>query len=234
VRGSIRSSPHRTFTREKMKLQKCLSSVACHPIKCLTPRDAYVLREISTSQKGQYNDMKTDTATDNIGLETAKTANGENLSGSLSQVVSFRLDKEEYGLNIMDVQEIILISDITEIPEVPDFVRGLINLRGKVIPIVDLRVRFGLPATEKTEHTRIIVSNNGSITFGIVVDAVNEVLRIEQNQIDPPPKGMSTADSDYVMGLVKMEEKIMILLDINKIMSNKDKKALAETAKAAA
>ncbi len=178
--------------------------------------------------------MNTDNSTNNVDIEAAKRANGSAPGGSLSQVVSFRLDKEEYGLNIMDVQEIILVGEITEIPEVPEYVRGLINLRGKVIPIVDLRVRFGLSAAEPSEDTRIIVSNNGSITFGIVVDAVNEVLRIEQDQIDPPPKGMSNANSDYLLGLVKMKEKIMILLDINKIMSSEEKEVLSVTAEVTA
>ena len=107
--------------------------------------------------------------------------------GVLSQVVSFRLAKEEYGLDIMRSQEIILMGDITQIPEVPDYICGLINLRGKVIPIVDLRKRFCLEAGEATEHTRIMVVNTRTTTFGIVVDAVSQVLRIEANQIEPPP-----------------------------------------------
>ncbi len=151
-----------------------------------------------------------------IPSETDKQAHG-----AASQVVSFRLSTEEYGLNIMAVQEIILMGEITDIPEVPEYICGLINLRGKVIPIVDLRIRFGLDASASNEHTRIIVVNSQdhSKTFGIVVDAVNEVLRIESSQIEPPPKGITGMDSAFIKGLVKMEQKIMILLDIEKIMA---------------
>lgn len=152
---------------------------------------------------------------------------GVGLSGHLSQVVSFRLANEEYGLDIMGVQEIILMGEITEIPEVPDYVRGLINLRGKVIPIVDLRKRFALEAGETTEHTRIIVFNSGANTFGIVVDAVNEVLRLEADQIEPPPKGVVGIDSAYIKGLVKMESRIMILLDADGIMSITDQDVIS-------
>ncbi len=160
----------------------------------------------------------------------AKTETGVNKSGSASgsQVVSFRLANEEYGLNIMTVQEIILMGEITVIPEVPPYIRGLINLRGKVIPIVDLRLRFGLEAGATDEHTRIIVVSANEIVFGIVVDAVNEVLRIEPNQAEPPPQGLIGLEQTYIDGLVKMEQKIMILLNIEKILSQTDKVAVAD------
>ena len=151
-------------------------------------------------------------------------------SGSVSQVVSFRLSNEEYGLDIMKVQEIILMGEITEIPEVPDYLCGLINLRGKVIPIVDLRKRFGLDAAGSSEQSRIIVLNSSRHTFGIVVDAVSEVLRIEQGQIEPPPTGMVGLEQAYIQGLVKMEKKIMILLDIEGLLSQQEHVAVAECA----
>lgn len=160
-------------------------------------------------------------------VEEPTAADGISDAGHLSQIVSFRLADEEYGLDIMGVQEIILMGEITEIPEVPDYVRGLINLRGKVIPIVDLRKRFGLAAGESTEHTRIIVFNSGGNTFGIVVDAVNEVLRLEAEQIVPPPKGVIGIDSTYIKGLVKMDARIMILLDAEGIMSITDQAAIS-------
>lgn len=146
-----------------------------------------------------------------------------------SQVVSFRLSNEEYGLDIMRVQEIILMGHITEIPEVPEYIRGLINLRGKVIPIVDLRRRFGLEATDATEHTRIIVVNARESTLGIVVDGVSEVLRLDTNQIEPPPTGLLGLDQAYIKGLVKMGEKIMILLNMDTILSDEDQTAIAES-----
>lgn len=147
--------------------------------------------------------------------------------GAISQVVSFRLANEEYGLNIMRVQEIILMGNITEIPEVPAYIRGLINLRGKVIPIVDLRKRFGLDVSDTNESTRIIVVNADGNTFGIVVDGVSEVLRIEADQIEPPPTGLLGLEQAYIKGLVKMGEKIMILLNMDTILSQEDQTAIA-------
>lgn len=158
--------------------------------------------------------------------ESVEPASSTSATKPISQVVSFRLAKEEYGLNIMRVQEIILIGEITEVPEVPEYIRGLINLRGQVIPIVDLRKRFGLEACESTEHTRIIVVNAQDTTFGIVVDAVSEVQRIDEEQIEPPPTGLVGLEHAYIHGLVKMEDKIMILLNLEGILNHEDKEAL--------
>ncbi len=149
----------------------------------------------------------------------------------LTQVVSFQLAKEEYGLNIMGVQEIILLGEITEIPEVPDYIRGLINLRGKVIPIVDLRTRFGLEVSDTTEHTRIIVINTAGTTFGIIVDGVSQVLRINADQVEPPPTGLTGLDRTYLLGLVRMDKKIMILLNAATILSQEAKAKLSQVAK---
>lgn len=145
----------------------------------------------------------------------------------LSQVVSFRLANEQYAIDIMGVQEIILLSAITQIPDVPEYIRGLINLRGKVIPIVDLRKRFHLEAAEPNEHTRIVVVNTADHTFGIVVDAVNEVLRIQEEQLEPPPTGLVGTERAYIKGLVKMEEKIMILLSLEGMLSQEETNRIA-------
>lgn len=147
--------------------------------------------------------------------------------GSISQVVSFRLANEEYCLDIMRVQEINLMGEITEIPEVPPYIRGLINLRGKVIPIVDLRKRFRLQAADSSEQTRIIVVNADQNIFGIVVDAVSEVLRIDAGQIESPPAGLVGLDQACIKGLVKMDDKIMILLNIDRILSHDDRAGVA-------
>lgn len=137
---------------------------------------------------------------------------------SISQIVSFRLFNEEYGVDIMHVQEIILIGQITQMPQVPDYISGLINLRGHVIPIIDLRVRFTLEVTDRTEHSRIIVLNVNKKTVGIIVDAVDEVLRINLDQIEPASVGLTGCGKEYVSGLVKFEKKLLILLNIEKIM----------------
>ncbi len=153
--------------------------------------------------------------------KTTRTPAGGGATGSpesTSQIVSFRLASEEYGVNIMRVQEIILMGQITRMPEVPDYICGLINLRGHVIPIVDLRKRFGLSVAANDEHTRIIVVNVAQKTIGIVVDAVNEVLRINSQQIEPPPTSIAGIDQSYIRGLVKFDKKLLILLDIEKIL----------------
>lgn len=175
--------------------------------------------------------MTATTLTPSKPVETHQSAGSHKTSEAddvLSQVVSFRLAKEEYGLDIMRIQEIILMGEITQIPEVPDYICGLINLRGKVIPIVDLRKRFCLEAGEATEHTRIMVVNTRTTTFGIVVDAVSQVLRIEADQIEPPPPGLVGLEQAYIQGLVKMQEKIMILLNVDAVLSQKEETQLAE------
>lgn len=169
----------------------------------------------------------------NVDIDREKAGQNDG-EGHASQIVSFRLANEEYGLDIMGVQEIILMGEITEIPEVPDFIRGLINLRGKVIPIVDLRKRFLLEASESTEHTRIVVVNASGSTLGIVVDAVNEVLRIEPSQIEPPPTSLVGVEQAYIKGLVKMEDKIMILLKLENILTQDEEAQIGSGATTAA
>lgn len=147
-----------------------------------------------------------------------------------SQIVTFKLGLEEYGVDIMRVQEIILLGAITRVPEVPDFIEGVINLRGNVIPIVDLRKRFKLVKVERGEETRIIVVNVGSKTMGIVVDAVDEVLRISTSEIDNPPSTISGLGQEYLKGLVKLENRLLILLDIDRILKLDEQESLQKTA----
>ncbi|WDI42432.1 chemotaxis protein CheW [Bremerella sp. P1] len=134
------------------------------------------------------------------------------------QLVSFQLAKEEYGIEITRVQEIILMGEITRVPQTPDYIKGLINLRNTVIPIVDLRLRFGLQEQESTDETRIMVMNVGGKTVGIIVDAVSEVLRISKDQISSPPPTVAGLGREYLTGLVKLDKRLLILLDIDKIL----------------
>jgi len=134
------------------------------------------------------------------------------------QLVSFRLAQEEYGIEITKVQEIILVGEITRVPQTPSFIKGLINLRSTVIPIVDLRARFGLPDQEASDETRIMVVNVEGKTIGIIVDAVSEVLRISPNQISPPPPTVAGLGKEYLTGLIKLESRLLILLDIDRIL----------------
>ncbi len=135
-----------------------------------------------------------------------------------TQIVSFRLADEEYGIEITNVQEIILVGEITRVPQAPPYVKGLINLRSTVIPIIDLRLRFGLTEEPPSDNTRIMVVNVSGRVIGVIVDAVNEVLRISQDQIAPPPTTVAGLGRDYLIGLAKLEKRLLILLDITKIM----------------
>jgi len=136
------------------------------------------------------------------------------------QVVSFRLANEEYGIEITKVQEIILVGEITRVPQTSPYIKGLINLRSTVIPIVDLRLRFGMPEEAATDETRIMVMNVGGKTTGIIVDAVSEVLRISKEQLAPPPPTVSGLGRDYLTGLAKLEKRLLILLDVDRLLSD--------------
>ena len=140
--------------------------------------------------------------------------------------LTFMLDDEEYGIEILKVREIIGIMDITKVPQTPSFVEGVINLRGKVIPIIDLRRRFKLADRAHDKHTRIIVIEISSMVVGFVVDSVSEVLRIPANTVEPPPPVVSGLDSEYISGVGKLEDRLLILLDLNKLLSNEEHSVL--------
>ena len=138
------------------------------------------------------------------------------------QLVSFRLAEEEYGIEITKIREIILMGEITRVPQTPHYVKGLINLRSTVIPVIDLRVRFGLPEAELTGDSRIMVINVRGKMIGIIVDAVSEVLRITNDQITPPPPTVAGLGREYLTGLVRLEEQLLILLDIDKLLGQEE------------
>ncbi len=160
---------------------------------------------------------------------TTATAEASGLENALAeahgtmQLVSFKLAQELYGVEITKVREIILITEITRIPQTPHYVKGLINLRSAVIPVIDLRARFGLPEGELTDESRIMVLQARGKTLGIVVDAVNEVLRVKQDQIAPPPLTVAGLERDYLTGLVRLDKQLLILLDIEKILAAEEK-----------
>ncbi|MEZ5063420.1 MAG: chemotaxis protein CheW [bacterium] len=157
---------------------------------------------------------------DRPGENVAGEADAANCAG---KYMTFKLTNECYGLGILDVREIIRLMDITPIPRVAGHISGVINLRGSVIPIMDLRVRFGMPRTEPTDQTVIIVvqhrGRDGGVTMGILVDEVMEVLDIAAGQIAPPPElGDSEAFADFVLGVGKVESRVVFLLDIGKVI----------------
>lgn len=151
----------------------------------------------------------------------------EEVSGTL-QLVSFRLAGEEYGIAITKVREIILMGEITHVPQAPAYVKGVINLRSTVLPVVDLRVRFGLTEGEASSETRIIVVNVGPRVVGVVVDAVSEVLRVARDQIAPPPPTVTTLGNEYLTGLVKLPNRLLTLLDLDHLLDSDDHAALEQ------
>jgi purine-binding chemotaxis protein CheW len=134
------------------------------------------------------------------------------------QIVSFHLADEVFGVAITKVREIILMCNITHVPQTPPYVKGLINLRSNVIPVIDLRSLFGLPESDHDHQSRIMVMQVGTRIVGIVVDGVDEVLRISNKDIAPPPATVSGLGNEYLKGLVRLEEQLLILLDIDKIL----------------
>ncbi len=136
----------------------------------------------------------------------------------LLQLVSFNIGTEEFGVDILKVQEINRMVEITKVPQAPHYVEGVINLRGKVIPIVDLRKRFNLELKEYDKNTRIVVVDiNGNI-LGMVVDSVSEVLRLPANTIEPPPEIVTGINSEYIKGVAKLEDRLLIFLDLSKVI----------------
>jgi purine-binding chemotaxis protein CheW len=143
----------------------------------------------------------------------------------LLQLVSFVIGSEEFGVDILYVQEINRMLQITQVPNAPEFVSGIINLRGRVIPVIDLRCRLGLPPKEHDNNTRIIVIEVNGRTIGFIVDAVREVIRIPQNITEAPPEIVSGINSDFIKAVGKLGDKLLILLDLNKVF-NADEKEL--------
>ncbi len=143
------------------------------------------------------------------------------------QLVTFSLGGEEFALEILKVQEINRMVDITQVPKTPDFVKGVINLRGKVVPVIDLRKRLGLSETEKTTQSRIMVVEVAGNTVGLIVDSVSEVLRLPAQTVEPAPPFVSSVETEYIMGVGKVGERLVILLDINKVFNAEEVNAFA-------
>jgi purine-binding chemotaxis protein CheW len=140
--------------------------------------------------------------------------------------LTFRLADEEYGIGILGVQEIVSWMDITRIPRTPEFIRGVINLRGRVIPVLDLRARFGLPPQAQTPQTCIVVlqvrRDGGRITVGAIVDEVTEVLDLAPSQIDPVPEMGLAVDTAFLAGIGKSGQRVIILLEVARLLATRD------------
>jgi purine-binding chemotaxis protein CheW len=160
----------------------------------------------------------------------ALTSAARGTSGS-GKYLTFMLGREEYGLPVLKVREIIKVMDITHVPQVATHVLGVINLRGRVIPVVDLRLKFGMPAQENTERTCIIVaevalSSAATVMIGVVVDAVSEVLNISAAEIDETPDFGGQNTTDYLLGLAKVKGSVKILLDLDRVLGSDGQIAL--------
>ena len=146
----------------------------------------------------------------------------------LLQLVTFSIGGEEFGVDILKVQEIIRMLDITRVPKAPEFVEGVINLRGKVIPIIDLRKRFGLVSKGHDKNTRIIVIDINDMIVGYIVDSVSEVLRIHAATVEPPPPVVAGLDSEYISGVGKLDDRLLIFLDLDRLLSQEERDVLSQ------
>ena len=144
------------------------------------------------------------------------------ITEELLQLVSFKVGDAEFGVDILRVQEINKMMELTVVPNTPPFVEGVVNLRGRIIPVINLRSRLGLDEKEYDTETRIIVVDLYDKTIGFIVDEVKEVLRIPKSITEPPPEIVSGVDSEYITAIGKLEDRLLILLDLTKVLSNKE------------
>lgn len=137
--------------------------------------------------------------------------------------LTFKVSREEYGIEILKVQEIIGMMTVTAVPRTPSFVRGVVNLRGKVIPVIDLRLKFGMQAREDTDRTCIIVVQvsllHGSVTMGVIVDEVSEVLDVSVEALEPAPQFGTQVNTDFLLAIGKVGDRVVMLLDVDKVLS---------------
>ena len=153
---------------------------------------------------------------------------------SEEQLVVFELSSESYGVEIGAVNTIIRMQPVTHVPRAPSFVEGVINLRGSIVPVIDLRARFGLTTSAETKASRIVVVETPVGLIGMVVDAVTETLSIANDAVEPPSSIVTTTESQYLRGVAKVQERLIILLDISRILTAEETAALEETARVAA
>jgi len=162
--------------------------------------------------------------------QSTASENFSNESEKELQLVSFKLAEEEFGVEILRVKEINRMVEVTPVPESPTFVEGVINLRGKVIPIVDLRKRIGLPERAHDKDTRIIVVELDDQLVGFVVDSVSEVLRIRTSITEPPPAMVAGIDEEYITAIGKLADRLLILLDLDRVFSEEEQMAIKKAA----
>jgi purine-binding chemotaxis protein CheW len=153
-------------------------------------------------------------------------------SGEILQLVTFTLGSEEYAVNILKVQEINRMSEIAKVPNAPPFVEGVINLRGRVIPVVNLRQRFGLSGKGADDKSRIVIMDIQGITIGVMVDAVSEVLRIPANTVEEAPPMATEIGTEFIQGIAKLDERLIILIDMDRLIEKSEGAVMLDAAKA--
>jgi len=148
------------------------------------------------------------------------------LSMDMLQLVTFKLAGQKYAVDILKVQEINNMKEITAIPNSPPFLEGAVNLRGKVIPVLNLRKKFGLETKELSEQTKIVIMDVSGIIMGLIVDSVSDVLRIPRDLVEPPPPVSSIVSTEFIAGIAKLDEGLVILLDMDKLLGIEERKAV--------
>ncbi len=155
---------------------------------------------------------------DSVNLENMNLEMGQDEDSLMGKYLTFNIGQEEYGIEIRYVTEIIGIQSITDLPDVPEFVKGVINLRGKVVPVIDVRLRFSMEERDYDERTCIVVVNIKEKPVGLIVDSVSEVLDIAEKNIEPPPSVQKGSGSRFIQGLGKVDEAVKILLNVRKLL----------------
>jgi len=144
------------------------------------------------------------------------------------QLVIFELGAENFGIDIAAVEGIVKLQEITKIPQAPSYMEGITNLRGSVLPVIDLQKRFGMESQARTNETRIMVANVDGVKIGMIVSAVSEVLTIEDKVIEPSPPMVSNVNSEFIIGVAKIDKRLVILLDLAKVLSGEEKKQVTK------
>lgn len=145
------------------------------------------------------------------------------------QFVTFRLGKETFAVGVGQVREIGRVEEITHVPKMPDFIEGVMNLRGQITTVIDLRKRIGIDGVERTDQSRIIVAEVGESQLGLVVDSVQDVIKVSQEMISPPPKTVARkVDASFLTGICKLQERLIMLLDLDKVFSDKEMEAITQ------
>ena len=163
----------------------------------------------------------------NVAREDDSWDDDDEVDAQKDKFLTFRIADEEFAISIGHVIEIVGIQKITEVPDMPDFVKGVINLRGKVIPVMDVRLRFHLPSVAYDDRTCVVVVSVGDVTIGLVVDTVSEVVDIPEANISPPPRFSSATSGRYVSGMGKIGEAVKIIIDTEKLLRDEELSALA-------